>query len=309
MRRKPVFLWAAVVVVVGAFFGAATFAIVNAAGDGVGPDPTIRGNTGAFVEPRGNEERLFLAGSGSNLPLTRALVDAFVAGHPERAKVVVFESIGSSGGVRAARDQAVEIGLISRSLREREQPYGLQVVPYARVAVVVAANPSVSDTNLTRDELVEIYSGRRTTWSDGAAISVLQREQGDSSHAAFARVFPAFARADAEAYAAGRFRVVYHDRAMQNALFVTEGGVGLFDFGAVQTQGLALRLMDIDGVRPSVVSIEDGSYPFYKDLSFVYTSESGKRPLVQAFLAFVASDGGQQVIRDGGYMPLVGGGQ
>ncbi|MCA9701463.1 MAG: substrate-binding domain-containing protein, partial [Myxococcales bacterium] len=134
---------------------------------------------------------LRLAGSGSNLPLTRALADAFVATRPW-LRIRVHESIGSGGGIKAIDDQVIEIGLASRPLKEREQQLGLVAVPYARVAVVVAANPSVPVRSVAREELLDYWGKRRTHWDDGSPVVVLQREPGDSSHLAAAKAIPGF---------------------------------------------------------------------------------------------------------------------
>ncbi len=300
-------LWVVVLAILAVSFGVAAVAIVNATSEGK-PRPRVVTVGGAFVEvPQESTERMFLAGSGSNLPLTRALVDAFARRRGAVGKFVVFESIGSTGGVRAARDRAVDLGLISRSLREHEREYGLQVVPYARVAVVVATHPGVDQAGITRAQLVAMYRGEQVTWDDGSELVVLQRERGDSSHEVFGRRIPEFASADRAARDQRRFRIIYHDRAMQEALTVTTGALGLFDDGAIQSQNLPLRVLSIDGVAASVETVEDGSYPFVKQLSFVYTKESGGAPVVREFLRFVASDAGQAIVRAGGYVPLLPG--
>lgn len=246
---------------------------------------------------------LRLAGSGSNLPLTRALADAFVATRPW-LRVRVHESIGSSGGVRATDDQAVEIGLISRPLRERERALELDVIPYARVAVVVAANPTVAVRSVDREALIDYYLGHRTHWSDGTPVTVLQREEGDSSHGAVGKAIPAFAQADAESREANRWRVLLHDRAMQEALLSTPGAIGLFDQGLATIQELPLATLEFEGIRPTEEAVRSGDYPLTKDLAFVVPGNSREPdPLAMQFIAFVFSREGQQLIRDSGYVP------
>ncbi|WP_422891087.1 PstS family phosphate ABC transporter substrate-binding protein [Nannocystis pusilla] len=244
---------------------------------------------------------LHLAGSGSNIPLTRALADAFVARSPD-AHIVVFESIGSSGGVMAVYDDVVDLGLISRPLSEREALVGVDAIPYARVPVVVAVNLSVPDTAITTDELADIFAGRKTRWSDGAPITVLQRERGDSGHVAVAKALPAFAAADEAAYREHRWRVVLHDRAMQEALAITPGAVGLLDVGAISLQRLPLRALELDGYGPSEASVQSGRYPFSKDLAFAaLEAPSG---LAAEFIRFAHSDEGRALMKAHGYIPL-----
>ena len=246
---------------------------------------------------------LRLAGSGTNLPLTRALAEAFGTSG-DAPTVIVHDSIGSTGGIRATLEGAIDVGLVSRDLREAERGGGLSVIPYARVAVVVAANPTVPEDDLSREELIEIYLGARDSWADGSPIRVLQREAGDSSHGVFDRMLPAFARANEEAYRARRWRVLYRDRAMQEALMTTAGAVGLFDRGAIVAQKLPIKALRLDGIAPSGENVLSGAYPFAKELSFVTLGPPGED--AARFFEFVASAEGRERIESLGYIPVTG---
>src|SRR4051812_8497016 len=139
-RRVPL-LWALVALGLASMIAAGALILLRVER---GPPPPLLaqppGGSTAKIGPvpPPPDDSLGLAGSGSNLPLTYLLVEAFRARNPQ-SKVIVHESIGSSGGVRAVRDGAVGVGLISRPLTAEEEGYGLTVTPYARVAVVVAA--------------------------------------------------------------------------------------------------------------------------------------------------------------------------
>jgi phosphate transport system substrate-binding protein len=245
---------------------------------------------------------LRLAGSGSNLPLTHALATAFSAKRPW-LRVRVHESIGSSGGVRATLDRAIEIGLISQTLQPEARARGLISIPYARVAVVLAANPSVPVRGYTREDLLDLFAGRREHWADGSPVVLLKREPGDSSHLAVYAAVPEFEAVDAEAWAADRGRRLFHDRAMQEALISTPGAVGLFDQGLATIQRLPIVVLEYEGRRPNEEAVRTGSYPIYKDLAFVIPADEPD-PLAREFISFVFSSEGQRIIRDSGYVPL-----
>lgn len=246
-------------------------------------------------------EVVHLAGSGSNLPLTRALAEAFQADNPDR-HVVVFDSIGSSGGVHAAYDDVVDFGLVSRPLRDSEVALHLHVVPYARVPVVVAVNLGVPDDSISPAELLDIYAGRRTSWSDGTPIVVIQREPGDSGHLAVETVLPEFATINAAAYREARWRVVDSDQGMQEALSITAGAVGIFDLGAIVLQRLPVKPLNIDDISPSEASVQSRRYPFAKDLAFV--SLEPPTGAAAEFLRFIDGDQGRALVRASGYIPL-----
>ncbi len=297
-------LWAFVAAALAALLGGGAVA-VRALEDGPRP-PTSLGRALAHRDapaPRApaSSEALDLAGSGSNVPLSRVLAKAFSERSPG-VRVVVHESIGSTGGVRATRDGQVELGLVSRPLTADEARLGLVIVPHARVAVVLAAHPGVPEDHLAGSDLVALYRGERARFRDGAPVVVLQRERGDSSHLALAGLIPGFGAANDEAHRAGRWRVLYHDRTMQEALMATDGAIGLFDLGQIASQNLPLRVLSIDGVEPTLENVRAGRYRFVKDLAFVSVGEP--RGAAAAFVAFVRSAEGREATRRAGYLPL-----
>jgi phosphate transport system substrate-binding protein len=278
--------------------GTAALAIVSALERGPAPPFLVRpppagGSTGVEREPG----LLRVAGSGGNLPVTRALAEEFTAAHPD-VRVVVHASIGSTGGVRAAYDRAVDIGLVSRELSVSERDLGLRVVPYAKVAVVFAANPSVPIDDVTGEDVLELYGGRREQWPDGTPVVVLQRERGDSSHLAVAQAIAGFADVDAEAVAAGRWRVLYRDSAMHEALMSTRGALGIIDLSAVVSERLVLRTLAFEGVRPSATTVAEGRYRLTKPLAFLLADDAAEP--VEQFVDFAFSPVGQQIIAEHG---------
>lgn len=295
-------LWLAVSLTMLALLAAAAWLVVSDTNEPL--PPFLRSGTTRPPPPPANPnglDGLRLAGSGSNLPMARALSAALP--RDDEPHPVVHASIGSGGGVRALLDGVIDIALVSRPLKEGEREQGLVATPYARVPVMVAVHTSVPDEDITSDELVAIYEGRRTTWSDGSPIVVLQREPGDSSHTAVEAQVPGFREANEAAYADGRFRVLVRDDAMREALAETPGAVGLFGQGAIPTE-LPLRSLRIDGVVPSPETVEDGRYPFAKDLAFV--TRGPPRGEAARFIELTLSPPGQAIIRRTGGLPLAG---
>lgn len=291
--------WAALLVaIVFVLLGLAAWLV----GSDVGPIPPFLGGARPAA-PAGDDTResevLDLAGSGSNLPITRALAATW----PSRVSElpVVHDSIGSGGGVRALLDDAIDLALVSRPLAPTERELGLVEIPYARVPVVAAVNARVVDEDLEPEDLLAIYAGERTTWSDGSPIVVLMRERGDSSHRAIAAMLPGFGQVSARAWDEDRFRVLYHDDDMREAIAATVGAIGLFGQGAVPP-GVPIRALRISGVVPSAETVRSGKYPYAKDLVFV--SRGAPRGLAARFVAFSHSESGREVVRRMGGWPL-----
>lgn len=244
---------------------------------------------------------LVFAGSGTNLPITRLLAEAFERDHP-RIKIEIPASIGSTGGIRAAAERAVAVGLISRPLRERESGLGLAVLPYAKTAVVIGVHPTVLEDGVTFEDLLQIYRGTKSRWKDGREIIVLTREPGDSSLEVLGREIPGFEAAYAESQRAKRWTTLYTDQEMQKVLARTPYAIGLSDLGAIIVEKLPIKALSVNGVPPTPENVRLGRYPLVKTLSFVFF-ESALPAGAKAFLEFVRSRQGQKILREKGYLP------
>jgi len=244
---------------------------------------------------------LVVAGSGTNLPIMRLLAKAFEKRHPG-VRIDVSASIGSTGGIRAAADGAVAIGLVSRQLRESEKGLGLQVVPYARTPLVIGVNPSVAEKDITYGEIIDIYRGKKIRWESGRDIVVLTREPGDSSIEVMGRMVPGFSEVYAESQKANRWTTLLKDLEMNQSLARIPDAIGFSDLGSLMVEGHRIKPLRVNGVAPTVKNLENGSYRLEKPLLFVFSRE--RIPAVaREFISFVRSGDGARLIRANGYLP------
>jgi phosphate transport system substrate-binding protein len=243
---------------------------------------------------------LVFAGSGTNLPLIRLLAAEFMERYPE-VEIEVSPSIGSTGGIRAAADGAIVLGLISRPLREKEQRLGLRVSAYARTPVLIAVHPSVAEDEITHAELLDIYRGTRTRWQDGGEIIVLTREPGDSSIEVLVEGVPGFREVYAESQEAGAWTTLLKDLMMNQTLARTPQAIGLSDLGAVTIEKHAIKPLRVNGVAPTLDNVENGSYPLFKTLAFIYREEA-LPAAARHFIDFVGSEQGGEIMWANGYV-------
>ena len=235
-------------------------------------------------------------GSGAATPLLQALGRAYTARHPA-LPVQVEPSVGSSGGVAAATDGAVDLGLVGRGLRPTEAT-ALDYVPLALDAVVLAAAPDVERAGLTRDELRRLYAGDRTS-----GLTLLLRDAQETANDALEAAYPELRPLRESAAANARFRVLDHDDAMAFALLTTPHSVGVFSLGALLSAKLPLQPLAVDGLRPSLDALATRRWPAVRTLALVFRPERRSRLL--PFLAFVASPDGRAATRAAGYLPLL----
>jgi phosphate transport system substrate-binding protein len=255
------------------------------------PDPPPL--EGACLEPWPQHEGLRLAGSGSNLPLARALLQRFHQSDPWLA-----ESIGTTGAVRALRDGAIDVGLASRPLRPDEQHPDLLLTPLASTPVVFVGNGLRSPEGLRRDELVALYEGHVKRWADGRPVILLAREPGDSGLDVFKGRDPALAAAIERARHEGRALVQTTDQEMERALLTIPGALGYADLGLLRLGAAPLWPLPLDGASPLHAP---SSYPFHKELAVITRAQPS--PEVARWLAFLQSPEARDVLSTSGYAP------
>ncbi len=244
-----------------------------------------------------------VAGSGAAMPLVSRLAQAWSADHSS-PRVVVEPSVGSTGGVRAVSDSAIDLGVVARPLKPSEADPELVVVPLARDAVVLAGHPAVPADDVSSSFLVELMKGTSSAFADGSHATLLLRDREDTSHSAFERIVPELREARERAHATRRFPVLRHDDAMGIALSATPGAMGPFSLGAILSEHLPLKVLAIDGVRSTAQGVRIGAWKATRDLSFVVRRDRIAR--AASFLSFVRSDEGAKVIEDSGYVAAEG---
>lgn len=240
------------------------------------------------------------AGSGSNLPITERLIEGYTKKSGQA--ITLPKSIGSGGAVKALMDNAIDLGLLSRPLKPSEVEQGLKQVPYARVAVVIGAHPSVVEGQITGDDLVSILKGNKTQWPNGENIILLSREEGDSTNEVLKKEIPGFTEALSDSLQNKRWQVSYTDAEEAQAITQTKNSIGFTDSAALAVEKYQIKPLLFNGSQPTIENVEKGTYKLYKDLYFVY-----KEPLsseAQTFLEYVKSNEGQEIIRSAQGIPL-----
>lgn len=244
--------------------------------------------------------RFVVAGSGTNLPVTLKLADAYKS--KQGATVEIPPSIGTDGAVLGIGSGALELGLISRPLTPKESQSGLKEIPYARVGIVFGIASAVPDASMTYEELLKVHQGEKKTWSNGRTITVIIREKHDSSNQVLYAMIPGWQDAIKQSIDGKRWHVAYKDAEMPPAIRSMPWSIGLTDSTESLKKDAGFNALRINGVAPTLQNIADGSYPLVKNLLFVYKGELTERS--KKFIDFVRSEDGKAVMRSFGAVPI-----
>lgn len=230
-----------------------------------------------------------LNGSTSMEKLVNGLKEAIVETYPNLQLEPQFT--GSSAGVEAVTNGTADIGDVSRALTDEEKAGGLVENIVALDGIAVVTDTANTATNLTTQQLKDIYTGKITNWSEvGGAdqnIVVIGRESGSGTRDAFEEILDI---ADQCQLA----QTLNETGAVAAAVQSTPGAIGYISLDALNDKVKALQL---DGVAPSEETVKDGSYTLQRPFVMATKGEiSEQSAQVQAVFEFINSDAGQEVI-------------
>jgi phosphate transport system substrate-binding protein len=126
-----------------------------------------------------------LAGSGGMIPLLTELGKAYMERHPSDIVRVNPQSLTQSGGILAAKNGTIDIGMSARNLTEAEKNGDVEVYLISKVAAEIAVHRSVPVKNLTSQQICDIYAGKIRNWREvggnDSEIVVLTKPDIDST--------------------------------------------------------------------------------------------------------------------------------
>ena len=231
-----------------------------------------------------------LAGSTSMQKLCEAMIESFEQVYPDIT--VTAEYTGSGAGLEALAGGKTDIGNASRSLKDGEKQSGAveNIVAIDGIAVITHKDSVVSD--LTAQQLTDIYTGKITNWKDlgGAdeAIVVLGREAGSGTRGAFEELLKI---EDQCAYA----QELDSTGGVLAKVAATPGSIGYVSLDVVDD---TVKALSLDGVAPTEENIVAGSYKLSRPfvMATLGTIEE-QNDLVKTWFNYVQSDEGQAVIK------------
>lgn len=229
-----------------------------------------------------------LSGSTSMEKLANALCESFMEKYPNVTATAEFT--GSGAGIEAVIAGTVDIGDSSRNLKDEEKANGAveNIVAIDGIAVVV--DPANQVPGLTKDQLISIYKGEVTNWSEvggaDAPIVVIGREAGSGTRGAFEEILKI---EDTCAYA----NELDSTGAVMAKVATTPGAIGYVSLDVVDDSVIALPL---DGVEATAENIKAGNYFLSRPFVMATKGEiSEQSELVQAWFDYVLGEEGQAV--------------
>ncbi len=245
-----------------------------------------------------------IKGSDTVLPLSQREAEAY----GKKGGKVSVTGGGSGVGIAALIDGSTDIAQASRKMKFSEkgkmQQSGRQakevVIAYDALAVVINSDNKVSQ--LTREQLEGIFTGKITNWKqvggDDMKIVVYSRETSSGTYEFF------------------KEHVLKNKNYMSSVLSMPATGAIIQSVkqtkGAIGYVGLAYINKDVKAVKvsfdgknfvaPSVATAKNKTYPIVRPLMYYYEVKNANK--VKSYIDFVLSAEGQSIVDKVGYISL-----
>ena len=247
-------------------------------------------------------ESIVIKGSTTVLPVAQGTLETYMKDNPG---VQMSLSGGGSGeGVKALIDKTTDIATSSREIKKEEVALAASkgVKPVAHVvaydAIIPVVHPKNKVTNLSIDQLSQIYQGKITNWKEVGGedlkIVVISR---DSSSGTF-ESWDHFVMKKAKV--TPRAQMLASNGALVTAVAKNKYALAYVGIGYVNK---SLKPLQVNGIKASLQSAMSKEYPLSREL-YMYTDGEPQDHKAK-YIAFVKSAEGQKIVAREGFVPLV----
>ncbi len=190
----------------------------------------------------------------------------------------------------------------------------LHLTPIGREAFVFFVNSRNPVEGLTVEQIQGIYTGQITNWNQvggkNQPIRPFQRLENSGSQSALLRLMDGLPliepeKEDRVGGMGGIIQQVASYRNYKNSI-----GFSFRFYASEMAANDQIRLLALDGVSPTKESIRDGSYPISDSFFAITAAPIGapdpreSNPNLNAFLDWILSEQGQQIVEDSGYVSI-----
>lgn len=256
---------------------------------------------GAGPKAKQGDERLIrVSGSDDVYPLVHLLAQQFEknqAGY----RVLFSPPTHTRGGAAGVSLGDVDIGLLSRPLSMEEKEGIPTYLHLSQDIIVFAVHRAVAVKNLSKQQILDIYSGKITNWKEvgghDSPITVLDRAEHTSSKIVIRQQLfgPEFT-------ITSKALVLERPEDTVTSLNVLEDSIAYLSLGDAILEGLNANILSIDGIEPSISNFQAGKYTLTRPFGFLI----GPTPRRQTmkFIRFMYSEEGRRIMLNHGFSPI-----
>ena len=252
-------------------------------------------------------------GSDTIVNLALAWAEQYQAEHPD---VRISVTGGGSGtGIAALINGTVDIANASRQIKteeiEKARAQGIEPLEHiiARDAIAVIVNAENPVSELTLQQISDIYSGKITNWSevggDDRPIVKLSRETNSGTHVYFLETVLRLGNSDDKTLFSTDTLLLPSSEGIVAEVRQNPNAIGYDGLGYVPHDVKMIAIAKEEGgayVLPSIETVNDKSYPIARDL-YMYTNGEATG-ILKEYLDWILSAEAQQIVAELGFVPV-----
>jgi phosphate transport system substrate-binding protein len=258
--------------------------------------------------PTASAEVTKLTWAGCGISKNAFMTEMAAAYQKHSGVVIDFKGGGATKGIRDVASHDVDIGGTCRHVIDgnNEMPVPeerrVKLTPVAWDALVVIVHKDNPVSNMTMNQLRDLYKGKITNWKQlggkDAPVELYVRKGKISGVGRTLREI-LFANYDEEFVAK---YVVEESATLEKDMVTNPNGVGVTGVSSARKLGASAKILNLEGKAPTYENIRDGNYVLYRPL-YMVTHLQNRNPEVQKFIDFVMGPEGKQVMRSVGTVP------
>ncbi len=252
-------------------------------------------------------------GSDTIVNLALAWAEQYQSDH---ADVRISVTGGGSGtGIAALINGTVDIANASRKIKSEEieeaQSKGIEPVEHiiARDAIAVIVHPENPVSQLTLQQISDIYSGKISNWSEVGGedrpIVRLSRETNSGTHVYFLETVLRLGEKENKTLFSTDTLLLPSSEGIINEVRQNPNAIGYDGLGYVPDDLKTIAIAKETGgayVLPSAATVNDKTYPIARDL-YMYTAGE-PTGIIKTYLEWLLSTQAQTIVTELGFVPI-----
>jgi phosphate transport system substrate-binding protein len=228
-----------------------------------------------------------ISGSGSTSSILNALKPTFETDTPGY-RLEMLPGTETGGGVQGVIKGLLDVAAMARLPKAEESAQHVEYLELGKGAAAIFTHPEVGVTSLTKAQIVAIFAGKITNWSElgGPDLPIILFVRNDDDSATVALRKAVFGDAP---FPQATVRVLTSQADMLVAVEGTPGSVGFGWWPAALARGTSVRATALDGVAPGAIS-----YPIVGDVGIGYLTD--RKADVQPLIDWLGSAPGQAAL-------------
>ena len=251
--------------------------------------------------------KITIKGSDTVLPLSQKEAENYMKANQGSSITVVGG--GSGVGISALMDGTTDIAMSSRKIKMDErlklQDAGkaIKEVIIAQDALALVVNIGNRVSQLTRDQLEDIYTGKIKNWKEvgGEDMTIVRfaRETSSGTYDFFKEHV-----LNKKNYSSSCLNMPATG-AIVESVSKTKGAIGYVGLAYIEKDVKVLSISYDKGktyIKPSLVTAKNKTYPIVRPLYYYYNPKVERK--IKPFVDYVLSDAGQATVEKIGYVNL-----